>query len=394
MASPNKKKTKPPIKVKTRQPKKKDDDIFGNMGKNNTSRSEQHPFREIVGGDQPTQPTIQTQPTQPTAPAKNFSKVANSVTKGITENLFKGFSKQTYDVLYSKTRGAIKPSRFVTLPKKDLESLTGFSGNTLSKHLSHLKSVGLIKIELNLGQHKGSTYEVIIPDERVTQRTQPTQPNQLTEPTPKSGTPPTPESGESWGSLNEENKDTYESPKTFFKDFKYNDDEIKAFQPLLEILIEQNLKLTGKLPSIENAESWKALGETLKKELVKAANKTESISDVPKFLATVLERKGLNAKPKKFKPSELRPKTDTAKVGEYIPDPIEDKRLNGELDEKEIRNDAFNYVDFFDDMNSFSKFYSKLNWQNLLTEIEKLKVELKQGEDEKDIKISKTDKKG
>ena len=302
MAEPkNKTQSKPSLEIKTRKPKKKDADIFGNLGNSKKSSiPEVHPIAEMLNDTQPTQPTPlkQPNPPHPTSPNRDFSKVANSVTKAIPEKLFKGLSKQTYDVLYSKTRGAIKPSRTVTVTKNNLEKSTGFSGNTLSKHLSHLSEVGLIKIDLNLGQHKGSTYEVFIPDELdLTHPTHPTHPTSTNPPQKVVPNPPQKVGLDGYSYL-DENKDTYRSPKTFFKDFKYIDDEtLPAFMKMIDKLAEVSERLTGKKPSKFEVDTWERLSDLLINELLKANDKADAVSSVPAFLTEVLRRKLLKTKP-------------------------------------------------------------------------------------------------
>ena len=52
-----KKKTPPKIEIKTRTPKKKDADIFADLGKKKKSSiKEVHPIKELIDDAQPTQP--------------------------------------------------------------------------------------------------------------------------------------------------------------------------------------------------------------------------------------------------------------------------------------------------------------------------------------------------
>lgn len=63
----------------------------------------------------PTTPTPRRPPTPPTpvAPERDFAKVANSIVReAVAGGYFTGKSKQLYDFLYSRTRGAI-----ITSPK-------------------------------------------------------------------------------------------------------------------------------------------------------------------------------------------------------------------------------------------------------------------------------------
>ncbi len=102
----------------------------------------------------------------PVSPQRDFTKVANSITKtAIPEKLFKGTSKHTYDALYQRTRGSVSPIRTIKVKKSELAKWVGISNNTLLRHLTHLKTVGLIKIEYELGDNNGSVYEVLVPEE-------------------------------------------------------------------------------------------------------------------------------------------------------------------------------------------------------------------------------------
>lgn len=100
------------------------------------------------------------------SPNKNFTKVSNSILKqALPEGLFRGQSKHTYDVLYLHTRGAINPIRQIQLTKLELVRLTGLEIKTIQRHLSFLKTSGLILVDPKIGDHKGAIYEVNIPEE-------------------------------------------------------------------------------------------------------------------------------------------------------------------------------------------------------------------------------------
>lgn len=365
---------KPDLEIKTRKPKKKDADIFGNLGNSKKSSvPEVHPIAEMLNDMQPIQdnPPNPLNPQQPTAPIRNFSKVANSVTNAITEKMFKGLSKQTYDVLYSKTRGAIKPSRTVTITKNNLEKLTGYSGNTLSKHLTHLKNTGLVKIDLNLGQHKGSTYEVLLPEEL-------TQPNPThathatpTNPTQKVVPNPTQKVGLDGYSKPEENKDTYEIPKTFFKDYKHIDDEtLAAFMKMINKFSEASEKLTGKKPTKFEVDTWERLADLLIGELLKANDKTGAVSNIPAFLTEVLRRKLLNSKTQSNSKS-FKTKSDPGK-NVYNPDDRED------ISQEELEETLIIFLRNLREEEGFKnmiygqeQIYSKSDWKWLMDELKK-----------------------
>jgi hypothetical protein len=173
------------IKIATREPQKPKSGIFDDLGKGR-QQNVKHPFSEIINFinenteishtthpipsydilSNPIQP-IQTEVIKkPVSPINDFQKVPNSITReGIPNKLFKGTSKNTYDALYLKTRGAIKPVRNIRATKRELMKWIGISHVTIFKHLKHLESVGLIAIEQQMGSHDGSIYEVFIPEE-------------------------------------------------------------------------------------------------------------------------------------------------------------------------------------------------------------------------------------
>ncbi len=106
------------FQIKKRAPKEKPD-FFQNV------TPFPHPVGEIfrraeestAKDTQPTQPIIPNQsnvtnPTKPIAPEKDYTKTANSIVRdAVPERFFKGMSKNTYDAVYLKTRGAINPVR-------------------------------------------------------------------------------------------------------------------------------------------------------------------------------------------------------------------------------------------------------------------------------------------
>ena len=300
-----KNKNKTSLQVKTREPKKKG--IFDNLSRD--KRTGDHPVSDILtytdakdSVTQPTQPTQVTQVTQPTQPQKDFVKVPNSIVReAIPNRLFKGMSKQTYDVLYQRTRGAIVPVRKTQITKGDMELLTGFSDNTLSKHLNWLKNAGLIKITLNLGKHDGSVYEVFIPEELELEiQNQPNQPNP-TNPTQKMSPHPPNFVGRVGIVQTVENKDTYESPKTSLKTLKSDDEKKRVILAELTDKFERvSEKLTGKGLRESEAKKWGEVADLLVMELELAAARTETVSSLPAFLKEILRRK-LEKKPSNAK---------------------------------------------------------------------------------------------
>jgi hypothetical protein len=88
------------------------------------------------------------------------------VREAVAGGYFIGKSKQIYDFLYQRTRGAIVPKRSVKIPKPELMKGSHIgSERTLLKNLAHLKSIGLIEVGYTDGQHEGNEYTVHLPEE-------------------------------------------------------------------------------------------------------------------------------------------------------------------------------------------------------------------------------------
>ena len=127
----------------------------------------------------PTPPTARTPPpSSPTAPERDFARVANSIVRdAIAGGYFTGKSKQLYDYLYSRTRGAITPLRSIHVTKPLLMKGASIgSERTLLKNLAHLKNIGLIQVNVTDGEHSGNEYTVFLPEEIGLPRTPPTPP--------------------------------------------------------------------------------------------------------------------------------------------------------------------------------------------------------------------------
>lgn len=225
----------------------------------------------------------------PVSPEKDFAKVANSIVReAVRQGLFIGKSKQIYDFLYLQTRGAIQPRRSIRITKSNLMLKSDIgSERTLLKNLSHLKSIGLIKITEFDGQHGGNEYEVFLPEE-----CHPTPPTarQARYTPQKVGALPPVESGVGGVSQIQETKRGYTDAKTSFKDIDTNDDET-AFAAMEKTLSDVCKKLTGKSPTKTQKQNWNELAEILAMELEVAAARTKSISNVPAFLTEHLRRR-------------------------------------------------------------------------------------------------------
>jgi hypothetical protein len=271
-----------------------------------THPSEDHPIFNLIGParaaqEQPAPPTPRTPPTPPTdathpiSPERDFTKVPNSVSRDVVPaGHFVGKSKQLYDCLFQKTRGAIVPTRRLAISKPDLMSASGIgSERTLLKNLSHLKDVGLVRVTYTDGRHEGNTYEIFTPEEAGlrTPRTPPTPPTDATPRHARAEVPPVPpvESG-----VRDVGSEPLESTasgkhKTSFKTNTERDDD-EAFAQHNSRLRQAAREITGKEPSAAEDERWEQLAELLITELKIAAGRT-NVSNVPAFLTEHLRRR-------------------------------------------------------------------------------------------------------
>ena len=136
---------------------------------------EPSPITSISVGTQSTLSTLCTQSTlsseasrpTPVAPTRDFQKVANSITRvAVPAGIFKGKCKQLYDYLYSKTRGAIVPTKEVRLTRREIMRGSDIgSTKTLFLNMRHLRNSGLVTWDERVGPHEGNVYTVYLPEE-------------------------------------------------------------------------------------------------------------------------------------------------------------------------------------------------------------------------------------
>lgn len=237
----------------------------------------------------PTSPTDATHPTYAISPERDFTKVPNSLSRDVVPaGHFVGKSKQLYDCLYQRTRGAIVPTRSLAISKPDLMDASGIgSERTLLKNLTHLKAIGLVRVAYTDGRHEGNTYEVFTPEEAGL-RTPPTPPTPPTSLTPRHARvelPPVPpvESGVRGVGSEPLESTVSGSPKTFIKDLRNTDDDERVPRPL----VEAERELTGRNVS---ADKWGEVWEVLITEFRIAAGRT-TVSSAPAFFAEHLRRR-------------------------------------------------------------------------------------------------------
>ncbi len=231
------------------------------------------------------------QPISTVAPARDFARVANSITRdALPGGLFKGTSKKLYDALYLRTRGAIVPLREIKARQSDLMHWAGVSHNTLRAHIRHLEAVRLIEIKWELGDNDGAVYEVRLPEEIVNLEppSTPLQPPPTTN--QKLGSPSNQKLVVGGGGQTIGNVITSQEPKTSFKTNTI-DDEAIALSDFHTALCEATRKLTGRAPKAADREQWTELAKLIVGELNEAAGRAGSVSSVPAFLAAHLKRK-------------------------------------------------------------------------------------------------------
>jgi hypothetical protein len=296
-------KGKQKTEIKTRQPQKKTQDTFKNL-------RQPHPVEELLGlthltplapltppttvtpPTDATAPTAVTPPTDATAstaaPARDFARVANSIARqAVPSGAFSGKSKQLYDFLYSKTRGAIVPRRSVRLTKTAIMQGSHIgSERTMYKNLKRLETTGLVQVRSIAGEQQGSEYSVLLPEE-LTPLTPPTHATHTSHTDHKVVPPLTAESGVSGVSLNLEDSVTSSDPKTSFKTKEENSDD-EALRQLVKIFLQAEKELTRK--NSANAIQWGELAEMLVTELKIAAART-TVSNVPAFFTEHLRRR-------------------------------------------------------------------------------------------------------
>jgi hypothetical protein len=298
---------------------------------------------------------------QPIAPEKDFTRVPNSVSRvAIPERLFRGMSKNTYDALYLKTRGAINPIRKIRATKSDLIRWTGVSDVTLDKHLKYLRSVGLINWEFIIGSHDGNWYEVFIPEEinltDLTNLTNHTSGNQSKEVRYLT----TNLVGGVGGGQTEESKEFKSNSKT---SFKTNTSDDEAFAKFSEVFGRAAFELTGKKLGAADQKPLQDLAELLVLELRTAASRTDNVSNVPAFLTEVLRRQFFTARQNKtvgnsaLKTAVVKPDT----IGKSDSENFEIKPLDESGREAALEQlREFSGESFLED---FKKWYTPEDWQ-------------------------------
>jgi len=316
------------------------------------------PNQPIDTQPNPTHPT-KNQPNQPTQPMRDFVKYPNSVTRN-SDRLFRGMNKQTYDKLYNLTRGGFpNPSRSIQITKIELERITGFSDNTLAKHLKDLQTVGLIKITHQLGKHEGSIYEVFVPEETSNQPN-PTNP---TNPTQKVGPHPTQKIGLVGTGETSENKEDNSDIRFKFKDFKLIDDDLIEIS---EMFNEAAKRVTGNGLTKKDGEALRELVEIVIAETDIARTRTKSVSVYLKFAVENLRRRLYAEKSKGKSKKTFEPgKSESVETAVEPVEPLDNDIRQTVLESlrQMVKNNGRESVDFF------KSNYTETDWSWLMANL-------------------------
>lgn len=228
----------------------------------------------------------------PVAPVRDYMKVANSITReAMPAGLFKGKGKLIYDYLYSRTRGAIAPTRTVQASWREIMKAANIgSDKTLREQLKFLRAAGLVTWEWSEGSQGGSVYTIFLPEE--TTGTGGTGSTSGTGGTSRQFLPPVPpvETTTGTGSLNSSIETTSEFTKTSFKTNTEKIDDDEAFADFVTVMNRVVKETTGRESSPVERQRWAELAEVLATELKIAAGRT-TISSAPAFLAEHLRRR-------------------------------------------------------------------------------------------------------
>lgn len=305
------------------------------------------------------------------SPKRDYTKVANSINRdAVPSGLFKGTSKNTYDVLYQRTRGAINPKRSIKVVQSDLLLWTNLSHNSLRSHLKHLQSVGLVRVHYKLGDNSGAEYEIFLPEEINLQEVDlDTSYHLLPPPTATQnmvgGTYQNVVVG--GGSLMPENIEEKQSLKTSLKtNTKTDDESASAFAEFLEKIAAACKRITGKAPTKRDAEKWGILADLLILELETAAKRADSISSAPAFLTEVLRRKLMSGG-----------RSNMSKLGKAQPDIVGKNHTTDEYEIKSLDTEGRESVleqlrEWADDdefLQSYKRWYVEEDWEWLIKEL-------------------------
>lgn len=313
-----------------------------------------------------------------TSPVRDFQKIPNSITReALPQGNFRGKSKHVYDYLWSVSRGAIQPTRFVKKSRREIKQGSGLGSMvTVDASIEHLVRIGLIKVTPAVGSLVGNQYEIFAPDEIDLTSTSISSTASTTSLTQKVDILDNPESGTTRRTQTNENTIGYGDAKTIFKTLNQSDDD-SPLAAALNLLNEAAKRATGKGLTGKDFEALKEVVELIIAETELARARTPSISVYLKFAAENLRRR-LYSKPQKpTGKSEQKPnwvsvgktKTDYDETAEEIaPEPLsEESRQNALVILRGmLRNSTI------ESLQSLSIHYTSEDWKWLMNELESI----------------------
>lgn len=228
------------------------------------------------------------------APARDFARVANSVVRdAVPAGIFTGKGKQLYDYLYSRTRGAIVPSRTARIPTDQVMRGAGMTRHTFRAHIHRLISFGLVEVEERPGEHGGNVYTVYLPEEASADRGDTRHRGDSGDRGHMGEKVPGVQGSQAHPGdrgLSVEAATAFGGSKTLYKTNTENDDDDAALAGLNAALKSAAEEITGRKLLPAESDRWKELADVLVAELRIAAART-TVSSVPSFLAEHLRRR-------------------------------------------------------------------------------------------------------
>jgi hypothetical protein len=244
------------------------------------------------------------------SPVKDYQKIPNSITRdALPTGIFKGKSKLVYDYLWSRSRGAIKPSRVVKVSRRQIKEKTAIGSMvTVDAALAQLQAVGLIGKVSAVGSASGNNYEIFAPDEL------PSSPSITSTSKIYQNLDVLDELKNSSSSTTQivENTELYKRTKTLFKDFEPFDDDSPVYEAF-KLLESRAKRHTGRALTRNDWKSFLDLIRMFVDETDLAVSRTTQVSS---YLALGTENLQRRLYPKKQPKQKVK---DWQSVGNTAP---------------------------------------------------------------------------
>lgn len=313
-----------------------------------------------------------------TSPTRDFQKIPNSITRdALPQGTFKGKSKHVYDYLWSVSRGAIQPTRFIKKSRREIKQGSGLGSMvTVDSAIEHLQMIGLLQVIPAVGSLSGNEYEIFAPDELDFSSSSITSISSRTSLTQKVDELDIPESGISSRTQTIETSSSYEDTKTIFKTLNQDDDD-SLLARAIKVLNEAAKKATGKNLTPKDFEALQEIAELIITETEIARSRTSSVSIYLKLAAENLRRKlyTKRVEPKSKNDSKSKNWVEVGKnqpvvdeydeQGKYIPKPLDEK---GREEALQILKD---YQSWNAPIEDSERFYVSEDWDWLMKNIER-----------------------